>query len=397
MSGPVKSYSTVQTPPIHAGLLHAPKDLVGILYPGYGIEKVTYGLPVPGFTFATVKAIPFHRLLDRHGTFWAQTPFILDRSIPLIHTFNALPVNSKKFVVTFEMELPRYLGRCSAAQMKIGWHILNSERCRAILAMSEAARRFFETRLAQTGNQGLAKKLSVFRGGINPGPGVGLERTINEHAALQILFVGADGRRKGLVPLLAALKELRNGGVETKLTVVSEVSDSTYVFPDDLYPATRLRTELQELDWIQYHPYLPNHKVKQLMRRSDVFILPTLDESLGWTLIEAGMEGVPTFSTNVFAIPEILNDNVGGKVIPLELNRDRRWNGIYLNDDGKRNAAIHAFDEIQHKLIEFLNHAHLNRQALWTWGRDARIHLAKLYDPWTSAVALEKIYRQALA
>jgi glycosyltransferase involved in cell wall biosynthesis len=391
------SYSTAQTPPTHAGLFRAPKDLVGILYPGYGIEKVTYGLAVPGFTYATVKAIPFHRLLDHHGTFWAHTPFILDRSIQLVHTFNALPVNSKKFVVTFEMELPRYLGRCTAAQMKIGWHILNSERCRAILAMSEAAKEFFETRLVQTGNQGLAKKLSVFRGGINPGPRVGPERTINEHEALQILFVGADARRKGLVPLLAALKELRNGGIETKLTVVSAVSDSTYVFPDDLYPASRLRAELRELDWVKYYPYVPNDEVRQLMRRSDIFIFPTLDEGNGgWALIEAGLEGLPMVTTNAFAIPEILSDNVGGRVIPLELNKDRRWNGIYLNDDDKRNAAVHAFDQIQRRLVEILNYVHLNRQALWMWGRAGRQHITRRYDARTAAVALEKIYRQAL-
>jgi glycosyltransferase involved in cell wall biosynthesis len=390
------SYSTVQTPPTHAGLLRAPKDLVGILYPGYGIEKVTYGLPVRDFTYATVKAIPFQKFFDRRGTFWAQTPFIVDRSIQLIHTFNALPVN-KKFVVTFEMELPRYLGRCSAAQMKVGWHILNSERCGAILAMSEAAKRFFETKLLQTGNQCLAKKLSVFRGGINPGPGVGPGRATNEHAALQILFVGSDARRKGLVPLLAALKELRNGGIETKLTVVSAVDDSTYVFPDDLYPASRLRTELRDLDWVQYYSYLPNDEVRQLMRRSDVFIFPTLDEGNGgWALIEAGLEGLPLVSTNIFAIPELLTDNVGGRVIPLELNRDRRWNGMYQSDDVKRSAAVHAFDQIQRKLVEILSHVHSNRHALWAWGRGSREHLKRLFDPPTAAVALEKVYRQTL-
>jgi glycosyltransferase involved in cell wall biosynthesis len=369
---------------------------VGVLYPHYGLEKVSYALPVQDFTYVTVKALPFHRLLDKRGTFWAHTPFIVDRSIRLIHTFNALPVNSERFVVSYETELPRYLGRSSATQMKIGWHILNSERCRAILALSEAARAFFAARLEQTGNQPLAKKLSVFRGGVSSDEPETPDRDGSDRRPLRIVFVGGDARRKGLVPLIAALKALRYGGIETELVVVSTVEDRTYVFPDDLYPASRLRAELRELDWVRHHARLPNAEVKQLMRASDVFVLPTLDESLGWSLIEAGLEGLPLVTTNVFAIPEILSDGVGGRIIPLELNRDRRWNAIYLNDDDRRCAAVHAFEEIQRKLVDILSYAHSNRDVLRTWGRGSRENLAKLYDVREAAIAVERIYQQAL-
>src|SRR5438132_2051124 len=398
-AGTSRSNSAMQTPPVHAGLLRdGSRRRVGVLNPYYGLEKVSYTLPLRDFSFVTVKALPIHRYLDKRGTFWAQTPFVADRSVELVHTFNSLPVNSRRFVVSFEMELPRYLGRCSSAQMNIGWRILRSNRCKAVLALSEAARKFLEARLLRSGNTDLGAKLGVFRGAVlSDGVTGAFDGPTDDARPLQVIFVGADARRKGLVPLLGALQKLRDGGLEVGLTVVSSIEDHTYVFPDDFHPAAELRARIQALSWVRYHPHLPNARVKELMRRSDLFVVPTLDESLGWAIIEAGMAGIPVISTNIFAIPELVQDGEGGRLVPLERNEDLRWSGIYLGADPKREAAAQALPTLEAKLVELLNDANANRALLKRWGRASRDRLSKMYDPGMAAATLEQIYRRALS
>src|SRR5687768_13152292 len=91
---------------------------VGVVSPHYGLERVSYMLPVPGYEFHTVRRVPFQRL-EKSGTFWANTPVLLDRSASLVHTFNMLPLNGPRFVTSFEVELPRYLGNPRPWQMNL--------------------------------------------------------------------------------------------------------------------------------------------------------------------------------------------------------------------------------------------------------------------------------------
>jgi len=71
--------------------------------------------------------VPPYRV-ERSGTFWRQTPLVLDHPVSLVHTFNELPVGMRPFVVSFENELPRYLGTPSHWQLDAGYALLASGR-----------------------------------------------------------------------------------------------------------------------------------------------------------------------------------------------------------------------------------------------------------------------------
>src|SRR5437867_8429551 len=125
-------FAAAQAPPAHWGLRRincasTRPCPVGVVAPHYNLERLSYLLPVPGYRFVTVKRLPLHRL-EKRGSFWSHTPLLLDRSLPLIHTWNLLPVNARRFVVSFELELPRYLGKPRAWQMSVGRRLLSSER-----------------------------------------------------------------------------------------------------------------------------------------------------------------------------------------------------------------------------------------------------------------------------
>ena len=118
------------------------------------------------YEYVTAKTLPLHRFLDNPGTFYKHTPIVLDNSANLIHTWNAIPLSFTPFVVSFENELPRYLGNPSKKQIEFGCKRLSSDRCKAILALSEVASDLAKTRFHSLGYSELENKIQIFRGGV---------------------------------------------------------------------------------------------------------------------------------------------------------------------------------------------------------------------------------------
>jgi glycosyltransferase involved in cell wall biosynthesis len=113
----------------------------------------------------------------------------------------------------------------------------------------------------------------------------------------RLLFVGGDLERKGGRLLLEAFRALRHLDVE--LDVVTR---------DELAPEPGV-TVHQGLE--------PNGpELRRLYHDCDVFVLPTLGDTLGIVLAEAGAASMATVSTRVGAIPEVVVDGVTGILVP---------------------------------------------------------------------------------
>ncbi len=96
---------------------------VGVISPSYGMEKMSYGLQPAGYQFFKLLRLPVHRL-EKRGTFLKQTPIVLDHPVELVHTFNEIPLGRRPYVISYEIELPRYLGKPPSWQLKFGFHAL---------------------------------------------------------------------------------------------------------------------------------------------------------------------------------------------------------------------------------------------------------------------------------
>lgn len=91
---------------------------------------------------------------------------------------------------------------------------------------------------------------------------------------VKILFVGREARRKGLPRVIAALKGLRESGIENfELTVVSSFVDG-YV-------------EGLNESWINCFRELSHEEVLEMFRRSHIFVMPSEYESYGLVYLEA--------------------------------------------------------------------------------------------------------------
>jgi glycosyltransferase involved in cell wall biosynthesis len=56
--------------------------------------------------------------------------------------------------------------------------------------------------------------------------------------------------------------------------------------------------------------------IPNIFRGSDLFVLPTHQEALGQAFIEAMAAGLPVIGTHVDGVPELIEDNVNGLLVP---------------------------------------------------------------------------------
>jgi glycosyltransferase involved in cell wall biosynthesis len=64
-------------------------------------------------------------------------------------------------------------------------------------------------------------------------------------------------------------------------------------------------------DVISHFYNIPNTKVIDLLKSSHVCLLPTYADTYGFTVLEAQAAGCPVISTDIRALPEINNEEVG--------------------------------------------------------------------------------------
>ncbi len=119
---------------------------------------------------------------------------------------------------------------------------------------------------------------------------------------LRVLSVGSLGQRKGLSYLFAAAAL---AGRAIELTVVG-------TRPAE--PCAALDRALAAHRWIAS---LPHDGILELMRRSDVFVFPSLFEGFGLVILEAMAQGLPVITTPHTAGPDLIADGVDGFIVPI--------------------------------------------------------------------------------
>jgi len=127
-------------------------------------------------------------------------------------------------------------------------------------------------------------------------------------SSVRLLTVGNLVEIKGHRHLIGALARLHDRGVPARLEIVG---DGTL--------RGALEGQVRELgleSHVQFHGYLSREGVAEMMGTVDVFVLPSLWETLGCVLIEAMASGLPSVATDVGGVPEVLDPRAGVLVAP---------------------------------------------------------------------------------
>ena len=394
-------YSDKKIPPHQWRLIKKKeaKNTVGIVAPHYGSARVSYNLSSQmsdaGYRFMSLKRWPFHAF-NRQHSFLINTAILTNPAVDLVHTMNILPMNSDRFVVSFELEMPRYLERSWGWEHRLGWRMMRSDRCRRLMSLSDIGANLLKQKCLELGLPEVAQKITVFRGTISPSTAT-TERTYQTQRPLKLIFVGAQAFRKGLVSAVEAIKRLRANGAEVELTVVSSLQPDGYVTGDAIPDQDAFRHSLETLPWVTYHKALPNQQVRHLMRHHDLLLIPSFDETLGWVVVEAGMEGLGVIATDVYAFGELIEDRKTGRMLSLPKQSQNRWRGLSVDDPTPSPQLwLEDSEALSDQLVTALSECLEDRDLPRRWGQAAYQKMMAMYHPEVATQRLVQIYAAAL-
>ena len=136
-----------------------------------------------------------------------------------------------------------------------------------------------------------------------------------------LLFLGELGKRKGTFDLLDALVRLKTKFPDVKLLCGGD-GDLERV-------AARART-LGISDSVEIMGWVAGDAKRRLLAEATVYVLPSYNEGLPMSLLEALAAGLPVISTPVGGIPDALEDGIEG----------------YLIEPGNIDALSHAIEKL---------------------------------------------------
>lgn len=373
---------------------------IGIIDDCYSSSHLLYGVPMERYRHRFLPILPL-RKLDRKGTFFKFTPVILDTSLPLVHCFNATPVN-RDFVVSYELELPRYFGNPSDTQINVAMRFLDSDRCKRILAMSDFAIKFAKLDFERRGFGHLVNKIELYRGAVpNPYP-AGETRASRagrpsfSEKPLSAAIIGTHLFRKGGMYAIQAFERLRAQGMNVSLSLIGDFETESYAF-DTLPSREEWRARAQSHDWIRFTGPVPYAQVYGELLAHDLCVYTSVDESLGWVPIEAGMLGVPVIAARVCAFEETVGHDEGGWLVDLPLREDGRWSGLGLHGPAKAAADADANERLVDGIVEACTAVYNDPSLLEKWSARGHERTKANYGVDVAAKALERVYDTVLA
>ncbi|MHB2036005.1 MAG: glycosyltransferase family 4 protein [Nitrososphaerales archaeon] len=171
--------------------------------------------------------------------------------------------------------------------------MLNSNNCKAVIVWSNWAKKGYI-------NDGVDQgKVNVIP------PAFTTSRKKIKHDSTNLLFIGRDYNRKGGDVALKVFENLKKSHDNIHFTFVGRIEDK------------EMLEKVKHDERISYFDHVSKSDLREkIFPTSDVFILPTIAEAYGMSIIEAMSNGIPVIASNISAIPEVVQDGVSGYLVP---------------------------------------------------------------------------------
>ncbi|QAZ38507.1 hypothetical protein C1M51_03180 [Methylibium sp. Pch-M] len=124
--------------------------------------------------------------------------------------------------------------------------------------------------------------------------------------ALNLLFLGFVGSNKGVFELIPAVARARSAGYDVRLTIAGH---------GEVDKARRMAADLDVADAVSVIGWVDGERKLELLRAADVYILPSRNEGMPVSILEAMSWSIPVVATRVGGIPEMIDSGVEGLLV----------------------------------------------------------------------------------
>ena len=255
---------------------------------GTRVQKLTKAVRA-FFTFLWLLCSHNVRLLHVHSSsrssFWRKTmlmvPCFLLRVPVIFH------LHGSEFMIFYEDESSRLSKALVRAVL---------ERTAVIVGLSTQWKEQLETVVSQ------ARVITI----LNPAPAEIMKVSPGSREGNKLLFMGRLGRRKGIYDLLEALKPVREKHEDFVLLCGG---DGDLEGVAEMAGRFGLKENVKILGWIS------GKDKERLFSKADIFLLPSYDEGLPMSVLEAMAASLPVITTPVGGIPDAIEDGCEGIMI----------------------------------------------------------------------------------
>lgn len=370
---------------------HTQKLTIGYASNGYPERRNFLGLPHQAISFKRVRDVTWlpkriayqvgvhvsHRM---HNTF-------IDcglNGVDGYHFFNAITPSRKPWFVTYETSVPRL-----APDWKRGYEWLAAESCKGIIAISQRAWHLQMRNLERFPRyrDAIAQKLHL----IHPPQQRIVDQPRDPHAGpLIVTFVGGFFYHKGGLALLEAFRRLKAGGAKLRLNIVSKMQLCGWR-DEFATPAIRAATldAIAATPDVTFHQQLTGEKVIDLLKESDVGVLPSYGETYGYSILEAMACGCAVVVPRVSPFMEFVTEECGVLLpVPTIL-----VDGLETMDFTVGQQELHR--HLVKSLVDALAALENDRESLKAKGGAALRRISASHCPHNAANLLGKLYGQA--
>ena len=128
-----------------------------------------------------------------------------------------------------------------------------------------------------------------------------------------VVFVGRITRQKGLMYLLRAAEQLPK---DAQLVLCAGAPDTPEILAEIQAAVTALQAGRSGVVWLDR--LLTHEELSAVLSAATTFVCPSVYEPLGIVNLEAMACGAPVVGTATGGIPEVVDDGVTGRLVPIE-------------------------------------------------------------------------------
>jgi glycosyltransferase involved in cell wall biosynthesis len=136
----------------------------------------------------------------------------------------------------------------------------------------------------------------------------------SEGQKFKLLCVTRITPRKGVRYLIEAIKKLSEKSDNVSLQIIGD--------GDEKAELEKLVEELGIKNKVEFTGLIPHEKLPPYFGSADVFVLPSLNEGMSNSMLEALATGLPLIATDTGGTRELLEDNVNGFIIKMKDSQD---------------------------------------------------------------------------